>query len=157
MAGSGIHPPFHPKENYIFAIPLPYAACCDSPVDKNKCLSLFLCFSHGLYQHPTISNIVAGVWLSRKESYWEEYVWRCVSDEVTAGKSGKPAASDGRLVITPAHEGTVSSVWQSSHNSGLIHHMGIMLLTGRTPQEILYQVLPSIRKSKQSHPPSEHT
>lgn len=40
-----------------------------------------------------------------------------------------------RRVITPTHEGVVSSVWQSSHNSGFIHHMGIMLLTGTTPKK----------------------
>lgn len=40
-----------------------------------------------------------------------------------------------RQVITPAHEGPVSSVWQSSHNSGLIHHMGIMPLTGTAPKK----------------------
>lgn len=41
----------------------------------------------------------------------------------------------GRRVITPTHEGVLSRVWQSSHNSGLIHHMGIMQLTGTTPKK----------------------
>lgn len=41
----------------------------------------------------------------------------------------------GRRVITPAHEGVVSTVWQSRHNSGLIHHMGIMPLTGTAPKK----------------------
>lgn len=82
----------------------------------------------------------------------KERKWRCASDEAIAGKIGKPAASYGRRVITRAHEGAASSVWQSSHNSGLIHHMGTLLLTGRTPQEILYQVQHSVRKPKQSPP-----
>lgn len=41
----------------------------------------------------------------------------------------------GRRVITPAHEGVVSTVWQSRHNSGLIHHMGIIPLTGTAPKK----------------------
>lgn len=59
-------------------------------------------------------------------------MWRYALDEVITGKIGKPVAS---RVITPAHEGVVSSVWQSSHNSGFIHHMGIILLTGTTPKK----------------------
>lgn len=50
------------------------------------------------------------------------------------GGLGSPQPN-GRRVITLAHEGAVSSVWQSSHNSGLIHHMGIMPLTGTTPKK----------------------
>lgn len=63
----------------------------------------------------------------------------------------------GRRVITPAHEGAVSSVWQSSHNSGLIHHMGIMPLTGTAPKKSYTRSSPASEKPEQPHPPSEHT
>lgn len=49
-------------------------------------------------------------------------------DEVITKKIGKAAAS---WVITPTREGTESSAWQSSDNSGLIHHMGITQLSGK--------------------------
>lgn len=64
-----------------------------------------------------------------KGSYWEVNVWRWL-----LGGLGNQRPH-GRRVITPAHEGAMSSVWQSSHNSGLIHHMGIMPLTGTTPKK----------------------
>lgn len=76
-----------------------------------------------------------GAWWSRKGNYWGENVWRCALDEVIIlGRLGNQQPH-GRRVITPAHEGAVSSVWQSTHNSGLIHHMGIMPLTGTTPKK----------------------
>lgn len=155
-ATSGIHPSFNPKENYTFVFPLPEAACCcwQSCWYKQELELISMLQSWVI---PTSIHVLHCGWLSRKDSYWEEHVWRCAPDEVIARKFGKAAASDGRRVITQAHEGAVSSVWQSSPNSGLIHHMGIMLLTGRTPQEILYQVQPIFRKPKQSHPPSGHT
>lgn len=81
---------------------------------------------------------------------------RCASDEMITGKIGKPAtsretgnhtgswgSSEYRLAITPQQ-------WShSSHGYYAAHRY--------SPQEILYQVQPSIRQPKQSHPPSEHT
>ena len=64
----------------------------------------------------------------------------------------------GRRVITPVREGAVSSVWQSSHNSGLIHHMGIMPLAGTTPTKSYTRSSPAWESLNSPIPlPSTHT
>lgn len=87
---------------------------------------------------------------------WElvrlENMWMCSSDQ----KIGKPAASQ--------ETGNHSGSWGSSDSSLAINPQqwshsshGYYAAHRYNPQEILYQVQSSIRKPKQSHPPTEHT
>lgn len=55
------------------------------------------------------------------------------------GKLGSQQQPHWRWVITWTRERTECGAWQSSDNSGLIHHRSIMLLTGTEPKEILDQ------------------
>lgn len=102
-----------------------------------------------LYLLPVHFNIMVGVGLSRKGGNMRGGVpkmWWLL------GRLGNQRPR-GRRVITPAHEGAVSSVWQSSHNSGFIHHMGIMPLTGTTPKKSYTRSSPASESLNNPIPP----
>lgn len=73
-------------------------------------------------------------------------------NEAAGENTGDPAASWEMCNHGDSWGSCGHGVWQSGHNSGLIHHMGIMLLAGTTT-EILHSLPPSNRKYKQSPPP----
>lgn len=123
--------------------PLPYATCCDSPVDPNtKNSTLFL---PRLVWFPCSCFVILSIFcLHSVHCYGLGLTkFREVTEKRTCGgvqmrwllKRLGIQRPHGRRAITLTHEGVVSSVWQSSHNSGLIHHMGIMQLTGTTPKK----------------------
>lgn len=79
-----------------------------------------------------------------------KFVQRCASDGVITGKiTGKPASS-WEMGNHMDSWGRSSSAWQSSHNSRLIHQMGIMLHTGTTPKKSYTRLAPHLNSLNNS-------
>lgn len=144
VANSGFHPPFILRKIIHFPSPRPHATCCDSFVGKNKHFSTLFHFISDIFSSFTLVPYpqfpfcfvlwfvfgTAGTKVSESK-----FVQRCASDEVITGKiTGKPTSS-WEMGNHMDSWGSSSSAWQSSHNSRLIHQMGIMLHTGTTPKK----------------------
>lgn len=142
---SGIHPPFHPKENYTSASPTPrcsmlwqscwYKHNSFASSSSTRKVSTFLFCLLVLFLACILVQCY-GLLLSKvRQEVSDGRTWGGVLQMSWLPRRLGIQQPHERRVITPTHEGVATSVWQSSHNSGLIHHMGIMLLTGTTPKK----------------------